>query len=217
MSASRELTPVPRPRLAIRLVVLEVATVVVVGLLLGLLLNAISPRGLKLERNYFPAPPGFTAGEITNQSAVTASPSMPTNAAFTRLLARGLQPLDHLAAVARFEESQRAPSAVIFVDVRNDELYQEGHIPRAYQLDYYRPEAYLPAVLAACATAQQVVVYCTGGDCEDSELAASLLMQTGVPRERVFVYPGGFTEWSAHDLPLETGPRLREPKGGDGL
>lgn len=209
MSLSPNPTQVPRPPCARRGVLVEAAVVVVAGLLLGLLLNAISPRGLKLERNYFPKPPKFATATATNQPAATGSTPTPTNAALARLRERGLQPLDHLAAVARFHESQRNPTTVIFVDVRNDALYQAGHIPSAHQLDYYRPEAYLPAVLAACVTAQQIVVYCTGGDCEDSELAANLLMQTGVPRERIFVYLGGFTEWSANGLPLEMGGRPR--------
>lgn len=217
MSVNPNPTPVPRPPFALRVVLVEAAVVVLAGLLLGLLLNAISPRGLKLERNYFPKPPKFATATATNQPAATTSTPTPTNAALARLRTRGLQPLDHLAAVALFHESQRTPAAVIFVDVRNDGLYQAGHIPRAHQLDYYRPEAYLPDVLAACATAQQIVVYCTGGDCEDSELAANLLMQTGVPRERIFVYPGGFTEWSANGLPLEKGGRPSGLQEGGGL
>jgi len=217
MSANPNPTRVPHPSLGLRGVFVEAVTAVLAGLLLGLLLNAISPRGLKLHRNYFPAPPGLASGTTTNQSAATSTTSTPTNAVFSRLLAQGLQPLHHLATVARFHESQRTPATVIFVDVRNDALYQAGHIPGAHQLDYYRPEAYLPDVLAACATAQQIIVYCTGGDCEDSELAAGLLIQSGVPRERVFVYPGGFTEWSAHDSPLATGPRVLGTQEGNGL
>ena len=152
-----------------------------------------------------------------NQPAATGITPTPTNAVLVRLHARGLQPLDHLAVAALFQESERNPATVIFVDVRNDALYQAGHIPGAHQLDYYRPEAYLPEVLGACATAQKIVVYCTGGDCEDSELAAQLLVQAGVPRENLFVYLGGFTEWSTNGLPLHMGVRPRGNLEGGGL
>ena len=195
--------------------VMETAVIVVAGLLLGLLANTVSPRGLKLGRDYFPklARPATVAP--VNPSAATASTPPATNAVLDRLRERGLQPLEHAAVVTLFHNLQPAQGMIIFVDARNDAHYEAGHIPGAHQLDYYRPETYLPAVLAACGTAQQILVYCTGGDCEDSELTAILLTQSGVPRERLFIYPGGFTEWTANGLPLELGARPADGlKGG---
>lgn len=202
-----KLALVPRPFLVRHGLLVESAAVAMAGLLLGLVANGISPRGLKLERNYYPKTAQFAPGAPATQAAASGITPTATNTVLTRLRAGGLQPLDHLAAAALFHESERSPSAVIFVDVRNDALYQAGHIPDAHPLDYYRPEAYLPDVLAACASAQKIVVYCTGGDCEDSELAAHLLVQAGVPHERIFVYLGGFTEWSASGSPLQLGAR----------
>ncbi len=64
--------------------------------------------------------------------------------------------------------------------------------------------------------AERVVVYCNGGNCEDSELAASLLRDAGIPAEKLQVYLGGFTEWEAQGMPVEIGVRssgqLREVK-----
>jgi rhodanese-related sulfurtransferase len=51
------------------------------------------------------------------------------------------------------------------------------------------------------------VVYCNGGECEDSEFAAIMLRDAGVPREMLFVFAGGIVEWKAAGLPVETGPR----------
>ena len=51
------------------------------------------------------------------------------------------------------------------------------------------------------------MVYCTGGDCEDSEFSAVMLRDAGIPAERLQVYAGGFTEWTALGRPVETGPR----------
>jgi rhodanese-related sulfurtransferase len=58
-----------------------------------------------------------------------------------------------------------------------------------------------------CLTAQKIVVYCTGGECEDSEFAAIMLRDAGVPRENLFVYTGGITEWKSQGRPVETGAR----------
>jgi rhodanese-related sulfurtransferase len=62
-------------------------------------------------------------------------------------------------------------------------------------------------VLPACLAAQKIVVYCTGGKCEDSEFAAGTLLEAGIPAAKISVYIGGITEWTAAKLPLETGTR----------
>ncbi len=207
MKADPHTTLAPSPPRAPRAVLVEAAAVLTAGLLAALLLNAVSPHGLQLGRDYFSKPP--VTGAATNQPASAASAPVPANAALARLRSRGLQPLEHRAAVVLFHEAQRRPESVIFVDVRNDTLYEAGHIPGAHPLDYYRPEAHLLDVLGACAAARQIVVYCTGGDCEDSELAANLLSQAGVPRERLFIYLGGFAEWSENGSPVAAGGARR--------
>ena len=63
-------------------------------------------------------------------------------------------------------------------------------------------------MLNPCLQASQIVVYCHGGDCEDSEFAALALTQSaGVPAQKIFIYPGGLTEWEASGQPVETGAR----------
>jgi rhodanese-related sulfurtransferase len=207
MSGTPRPTGDAHPPAGVRQVVMEAAVIVVAGLLLGLLANTVSPRGLKLGRDYFlkSARPATVAP--VNPSAPTSSTPPAINAVLDRLRERGLQPLEHAAVVALFHDLAPAQGKIIFVDARNDAHYEVGHIPGAHQLDYYRPEAYLPNVLAACATAEKILIYCNGGDCEDSELTAILLTQSGVPRERLYIYPGGFTEWTANGLPLELGAR----------
>ncbi len=77
------------------------------------------------------------------------------------------------------------------------------------------PEKHLPTVLQACLNAATVVVYCTGGDCEDSEFVALSLAEASVATKNFRVYAGGFNEWSAQGLPMETGARHSgELKGG---
>ena len=41
-----------------------------------------------------------------------------------------------------------------------------------------------------------VIVYCNGGDCEDSlHLAADLSSLYGIPTENIYVFEGGLNEW----------------------
>lgn len=203
------------PRVGARAVVLEAAVVLAGGLLVGLLANFVSPQGLKLGRDYFPKATVPVVATTTAQASPTSAP-VGTNAVLVRLRERGLQPLEHAAVLALFHDPRRNQELILFVDVRNDELYQASHIPGAHLFDYYRPEPYLPEVLSACTMAEKIIVYCGGGDCEDSEFATVLLGQAGVPRERIFIYPGGFTEWSAKGLPLELGARLSGVLKGGG-
>ena len=63
------------------------------------------------------------------------------------------------------------------------------------------------AMMTVSKTAEVIVVYCTGGECEDSELSALLLRNVGISNQKLFVYAGGITEWMDHQYPVETGER----------
>jgi len=179
---------------------LEALRVLVAGGLFALLANQLSPVGLKLARDYFPKAPPATNQPAVLQPSPSASPEV-------RLHAKGLQTLPRETVVQLFSSPEYAAEQVIFVDARNDDHYQAGHIPGAFAFDHYRPESSIATVLPACAAAGRVVVYCTGGDCEDSEFAAIALAGSGVPRERLFIFLGGITDWQAAGQPVETGVR----------
>ena len=195
-------------------VLLEVLIVAAIGLTFSLLANLASPRGLSLTRNYFPNS-GTAPGAIdrsTNSDANVAAPA--TNGAVpsaqeiavARLKEKGLQAVDGREAMQLFRDPQYELESIVFIDARDDRHYAEGHIPGAYQFDRYYPEKHL-AVLPVCLNATKIVVYCTGGDCEDSEFAALTLKDAGAPLERIVVYAGGITEWAAKGLPVEIGER----------
>ena len=125
-----------------------------------------------------------------------------------RLQADGLQLADSNQVMQFFHDPRREQDGVIFIDARDDEHYRAGHIPGAYLFDRFQPENYLTNVLQVCLTAQQIVFYCNGGECDDSEHAAIMLRDSiGIPKEKVFVYGGGITEWATNGLPIELGAR----------
>jgi len=188
----------------LKAVVLEAIILAIAGLLLALAANALSPRGLRLARDYFPGGPS---------APINATHS--TDSLVLRLQQHGLK----LALSNEVAQLFRGPGyeqgLIVFVDARNDSAYQSGHVPGAWQLDRYRPENYLPTVFPACSVAQKIIVYCTGGSCEDSEFAAMMLRDAGIPNENIVVYGGGITEWT-NALPFEVGARgsgqIIEPK-----
>ena len=205
-------------RHSLRKLGLETVLVGGVGLTIALLANAISPRGLTLTRDYFPvASPSPTRAQailVTNPAASAPATILPgaagtnsSSALAARLQTRGLTLVDSNRVFELFNDPGHAQEAVLFVDARHDEEYQKGHVPGAYQLDRYYPQNYLPTVLPPCLSARWIVVYCNGGNCDDSELAAVMLQEANIPSERLLVYGGGMAEWMAQGRPTETGAR----------
>lgn len=178
----------------IKAAVLEALALAIVGLLVALAANALSPRGLRLTRNYFPT---VATVVVTNTAA---------DPVVARLQQLGLKVALSNEVAQLFRDPGYEQGLIAFVDARNDAAYQSGHIPGAWQFDRYRPEHYLPAVLPACTVAQKIVVYCNGGSCDDSEFAAMMLRDASIPADNIFVYTGGIKEWT-NAMPFEIGAR----------
>jgi rhodanese-related sulfurtransferase len=212
-------TAAPEPRSRIRNVLFEAVLVCVAGMALAFAANALSPRGLDLARNYFPG--GEHRHAVLNRAGTmdgtnaTATNAHVSGAIAARLQSKGLQPIAHAEVEQLFRDPRYEMGLIVLVDARNDQHYQQGHIPGAYQFDHFRPQNYMADVLPACLMAEQVIVYCSGGECEDSESAAIFLRDAGVANEKIRIYAGGIHEWTQAGLPIETGARksgqLRQP------
>jgi rhodanese-related sulfurtransferase len=140
---------------------------------------------------------------VTNAVDLAANEFAEASPVPRQLTSHGLQRIDREEVLEWFNDPRYAAGTIVFVDARNDANYLSGHIPGARQFDHYRAERYLAAVLPACLSAERVVVYCTGESCDDSEYAALALRDAGVPQEKLFVYVGGISDWTAHGLPVE--------------
>ena len=184
----------------------DAAVLVVAGTMLGLLANALSPRGISLRRDYFSA-----AAPVKTEATAPPAAMRPLDGLSAerqaRLTRRGIGLIGHERAAEYFQDPRFAAGRIVFVDARDEAHFEAGHIRGAYQLDHYRLEKYVAEILGACALAERVVVYCNGGECEDSELAANDLLQFGVPAAKLFVYAGGIAEWQSHRMPIESGAR----------
>lgn len=107
-----------------------------------------------------------------------------------------------LVADPRFATRQ-----ILLIDARDDHAYRAGHLPGAVQFDRYRPDQYRPRLEEALSYApQQIIVYCNGGDCEDS-LEVCVLLETDFyqPRGAILLFKGGWEAWAAAKLPVKTG------------
>jgi rhodanese-related sulfurtransferase len=191
----------------VKRVLLEALVVAAVGAVIAFAANALSPRGLKLTQDYFHGetlPVLRTTAALTNLAAARTNSAVPVVA---RLKEKGLQVVNGELAAELFHDPLYQQGSIIFIDARNDEHYQGGHIPGAYQFDNYRPENYMGTVFPVCQSAQKIVVYCAGGNCEDSQFAALTLRDAQIPNEKLFVYTGGITEWTNRGNAVEVGDR----------
>jgi rhodanese-related sulfurtransferase len=193
-------------------IVLEALLVMALAAGFGFVVNQVSPRGLRLTRDYFPsvtnsAPPAAKVSPPPDSPPATSSENSEASDIERRIKSKGLQPIGRGPTERLFHDPRYEQGLVVFIDARDEEHYVQGHIPGAYPLDRYHPEKDLAADLPPCENAEQVVVYCTGGECEDAEFTALLLRDAGVSNQKIFVYGGGFEDWSGSHLPLEEGAR----------
>lgn len=194
---------------SLKTVVLEAILLAIAGLLFALAANALSPRGLRLTRNYFPTV------VVTHTNVANAANAHTPDALAARLQQLGMKLAVKDEVTQLFRDPGYEQGLIVFVDARNDHAYQGGHVPGAWQLDRYRPENYLPTVMPLCLSAQKVVIYCNGGSCDDSEFTAMMLRDAGIPAQNILVYEGGISEWT-NAMPFEVGVRgsgqIVEPK-----
>jgi rhodanese-related sulfurtransferase len=88
---------------------------------------------------------------------------------------------------------REAVGAAVFIDAREPLFFEEGHLPGAVNFPVSAIlERRLPALPAD--RSRRLIVYCSGGDCEDSRIIARALTALGF--ENVFVFRGGWEEWT---------------------
>ena len=197
----------------------------VLGLLaIGLGFGANGVRGsgsIKPTKNYFdkgnpgtkakPDGGALPANGPTPVATAGAGLSSPPPASSLTSKSGAAKHLQHDYREISFEEvvevwndPQTAQGLNIFVDARKADLFNEGHIPGAVHCDSYEPQGSIENVVARAGGVERVIVYCGGGDCEDSVFMCRELIEAGVPNETLFLYSGGWSEWTAKKMPVST-------------
>ncbi len=97
----------------------------------------------------------------------------------------------------------------LFLDARRTSVFEEGHIAGARSFSVW--EADIDEKVNALFNergdpAEQnkpIVIYCSGGACEDSHMLAEKLW--GIQFNNVYVYKDGFPDWQKRSGPVKTG------------
>ena len=186
----------------------QAGIVLVVGIGFALVANLVSPVGLSLTRDYFPA--GAALSQSKSSPATTGpgkGATSSSSAVAKRLRGKGLQAVAHDRVVQLYGSQRHREGDVVFIDARGRSKHREGHIPGAYPFSHYRIEDYLQTILPVCGQAEMIVLYCQGADCQDSEMAALGLRDLGISPDKLYVYIGGITKWRSAGMPVVTGKR----------
>jgi rhodanese-related sulfurtransferase len=97
----------------------------------------------------------------------------------------------------------------LFLDARRTSVYEQGHIPgaRTYSVWESDIDDKVQKLFAErndpASQNLPIVIYCSGGDCEDSHMLAQKLW--GIQFNNVYVYKDGFPDWQQHGAPVHTG------------
>ncbi len=127
---------------------------------------------------------------------------------------------DPAALLARFPPLQGQPTAdingeearwlqlhgAVILDARRSDVYAAGHLPGAQSLSVWEDGLQEKVAQLRADKADPLlpmVVYCAGGECEDSHLLAQKLWLAGYRNLRI--YADGFPDWEAKGWPIHHG------------
>ena len=149
-----------------------------VALTLSLLNVGLNPEALSLKKNY--APSKLIEHEFSKSTAEEIK--------------------DYLELLYENE------AYVVLLDSRKKSSYKDGHIPGAYLANHYQQEKYIPNLKDTLQKTPIIIIYCNGGNCEDSIfLARDLVYEHDIPLESISIYEGGIAEWKRLKLPIKKG------------
>ncbi|MGH9369519.1 MAG: rhodanese-like domain-containing protein, partial [Thermoanaerobaculia bacterium] len=96
---------------------------------------------------------------------------------------------------------------VPFLDARRTAVYVEGRIAGARRFPIWESAVVESAIKGLFDEGYDVnaplVLYCSGGDCEDSHMLAERLHGYGF--NNALVYTGGYPDWEKRGMPVEKG------------
>jgi len=95
---------------------------------------------------------------------------------------------------------------VPFLDARRTNVYRQGHIAGARPFSIWESdvdEKVKQFFAEGHDPSQPIVIYCSGGECEDSHMLATKLHMAGF--DNALVYKDGYPDWQKRGLPVHTG------------
>jgi len=82
----------------------------------------------------------------------------------------------------------------IIVDARNSEYWKKSKIGNSINIFPYEDESNVINKILDLPYDKKIIVYCDGGNCDSSHKIAEMMKNFGL--ENVFIYSGGWEEWT---------------------
>lgn len=175
--------------------------------------------------------PNTSTGTTTTTSATAPHATASTAAATTTAKTAAPAPAAGAPApanapsnvLARFQPHEKQPyielhgddvaalhqAGALFLDARRTSIYEQGHIAGARSFSVWESDVddkvnkLYEERNDPRQQAEPIVVYCSGGDCEDSHMLAQKLW--GVQFNNVYVYKDGWPDWEKRGGPARKG------------
>mgnify|MGYP001098808553 FL=1 len=149
----------------------QIIVIAITSTLLSLTLNAVRPDGIPL-----------LAKELAVAEEIEYDTTEP-----------------RLFAITLDQALELYQKGTIFVDAREPEYYQEGHIKGAWNIPFFLELVFkLDSLQGKDAP---MVIYCSGDECGSSEDLAYELQAEGF--SNLLVFKGGWTAWNTSGHPIE--------------
>lgn len=144
-----------------------------------------------------------STSNATKASPTPAAPEVHPASKFTPHPDKQYIEVGYDDAAALFKEG------ALVLDARRTNVYEQGHIAGAQSFSVW--EADIDDKVRALWEKRQdpkeqalpILIYCSGGDCEDSHMLAGKLF--GALFSNVYVYKDGFPDWQKHNAAIHTG------------
>ena len=207
---------------------LEAATLIAAAIVCALVANAMASRERKLAVAYVAAgpPAGHVPAKEPAPTQTVAPPPPPPVTTTTRQPDKPVSKkptTENRQLTTTFNPHPDKPyieihgdhveylhsKGVLFLDARRTLVYEQGHIPGARPFSVWESDVdeKVNKLYAERSDPKDqnlpIVIYCSGGDCEDSHMLAQKLW--GIQFNNIYVYKDGFPDWQKRGLPIHTG------------
>jgi len=188
----------------------RILILVVLAVLYGAVSNLTAGRERKLAwvGSYSSSPGSLPASPRPRVPASVTSQgsSSSTTAASSNTSAFPPHPDKAWIEIDSDSAEQLHKQGTLFLDARRSSVYKEGHIKGARSFPVWESDIDARVKTFFEDGRDQrapIVVYCSGGDCEDSHMLSEKLYFVGF--DNALVYKGGFPDWQKRGLPVSKG------------